>query len=406
MALTAQTHDLLGDLLPGRLVVEATADYVRDAIGCDSRAGERRWRTRASAVHRGRVVDTTQLLISPGSLRVRTRKAAQYETNDATYRPRIVQGHLLEDAERAEVAASMLAVTGELRDRSPRSGIAEWSRRSRSRFFESMTQIDADSWAGVGRLAMVTLTLPGDWLTVAPTGGEFKRLVRVLRHRWAREVGPWQAVWKLEFQRRGAPHMHLLMQVPARSKSGRPIREWLSSTWAEIVAHPDPDEYAKHLRAGVNIDYGFKGTDPKRIAVYFLKHGAKTTDSKEYQHAVPEAWRAPGAGPGRFWGIAGLQRVVIPVELDAETFYRVRRILRGVHRGARARAALQRRAVVMQGLTIESARRATLLDLRVFGLRRSRVLAGHMVGGWVAVNDAPALAHQLARYLGASAPPV
>ena len=60
------------------------------------------------------------------------------------------------------------------------------------------------------------------------------------------------ALWKLEFQRRGAPHLHLFTVVPdGRTEDGKHFREWLSAAWAAVVGHQDPEEYRKH-HAGRN----------------------------------------------------------------------------------------------------------------------------------------------------------
>jgi hypothetical protein len=62
-------------------------------------------------------------------------------------------------------------------------------------------------------------------------------------------------------------------------ETGQPIevdfRWWLSITWADIVAHPDPDQRRKHRAAGTGVDYaeGIRLTDPRRMAVYFAKYG-------------------------------------------------------------------------------------------------------------------------------------
>ena len=62
---------------------------------------------------------------------------------------------------------------------------------------------------------MVTLTCPGDWESVAPDGASVKRHMVVWRKRFQREWGePARYIWKLEFQRRGAPHIHLWMAPP------------------------------------------------------------------------------------------------------------------------------------------------------------------------------------------------
>lgn len=63
--------------------------------------------------------------------------------------------------------------------------------------------------------AMITLTHPGDWETVASDGKNLKRRFEAWRKRYHRAWGEkLRCVWKLEFQRRGAPHLHLWMLPP------------------------------------------------------------------------------------------------------------------------------------------------------------------------------------------------
>lgn len=314
-----------------------------------------------------------------------------------------------------------------------RREITEWSRDSRARMVRSIAELDYSRWGDDGGvLALVTLTLPGDWERVAPTGRDFKRFIEVLRRRWARRIGPWRGLWKLEFQRRGAPHLHALMRVPAFVGVG-PQREtferWLSRTWAEIVAADDRDCYgcfgvvggscsitcddsthdgpcsgcvcvapdterARHLRAGTGLDFsGVRFSDPRRTAIYFLKHSAKTTDDKEYQHIVPEAWRGSGRGPGRFWGVWGLDRAVSELWISRTDFNRARRVLRRVARAAAARTELSRiRATTSSG----SPERAQALR----AMRRPRGPAGFRnAGGWLLVNDGLTTAYDLGRWL-------
>jgi hypothetical protein len=132
------------------------------------------------------------------------------------------------------------------------------------------------------------------------------------RKRFHREYGESaRYVWKLEFQRRGAPHVHLWMAPRSRGRSGQPFRVWLSHAWTDVVAHPDPSERARHLLAGTAADVlnGLRACDPKRLAIYFTKHSSPNTlGDKEYQHIIPGPWREPGKGPGRFWGVFGLKR--------------------------------------------------------------------------------------------------
>lgn len=330
--------------------------------------------------------------ISPGVVALRTRSAPGTEEIESE----ISQGVLFE-----------------LEDEpSTRSAITEWSRASRARMHRMIGELDYSGWhLDGGVLAMVTLTLPGSWQAVAPTGRDFKRLIEVFRMRWIRQVKtPWRGLWKLEFQRRGAPHLHALMRVPATVK-GQRFELWLSKTWADICkaavmkrlddlpedeeayirviqqvdAYEDGD-YEKHLAAGTAVDFsGVKFSDPRRTAIYFGKHASKVSDSKEYQHIVPEDWRGEGAGPGRFWGVWGLERAVATMTLTRDEFVRAKRILRHVARSRKA-------------VTDMSRRRAT--GESVWAMKRHRVPGlGSRGGGWVLVNDGLALALDVARAL-------
>jgi hypothetical protein len=149
--------------------------------------------------------------------------------------------------------------------------------------------------------AMLTLTYPGDWLPVAPDGETVKRQFNALCRRYERAWGePLIGVWKLEFQGRGAPHFHVSTTPPMGFTAiTDPVtgeerlvdfRTWLSITWADVVAHPDPEQHRRHRAAGTEVDYaeGIKLTDPRRMAMYFAKYG--TRGRKDYQHRVPEEW--------------------------------------------------------------------------------------------------------------------
>jgi hypothetical protein len=134
------------------------------------------------------------------------------------------------------------------------------------------------------------LTYPGDWESIAPDGASVKRHMMLWRKRFQREWGePARYIWKLEFQRRGAPHIHLWMAPPHTvGRSGRKFRDWLSQVWADIVAHPTPEQRASHLLAGTAVDIlnGLRACDPKRLAIYFTKHSSPNQlGDKEYQHS-------------------------------------------------------------------------------------------------------------------------
>ncbi len=163
---------------------------------------------------------------------------------------------------------------------------------------------------------MVTLTYPGNWETATtdcvcganqgssdvppdscicpPSGKVCKVHLRAFRERLTRYlklsgVSKWGALWFLEFQRRGAPHFHLLLFGFGFSLVElSDFKAWLSTAWAEIVRHPDSDEYAKHLKAGTRAEW----CKAEHFG-YALKYAAKLE-----QKLVPVEF----SDIGRFWG--------------------------------------------------------------------------------------------------------
>lgn len=303
-----------------------------------------------------------------------------------------------------------------VRDHKTRGEVTSWTRKSRAKMAMTLAALD---WSylrdATGLPAMVTLTYPADWVTVAPTGRVVKDHLKVLRKRWERAWGgPPKCAWKLEFQRRGAPHIHIgPIDVPlGRAERGRrravgdglPFNRWLSVVWADIVNHPDPAERQRHELAGTNVDYkqGMRCADPKRLAVYFSKHGAWQT--KEYQNSVPDEWKGEGKGPGRFWGYWGLEPCRVMVELGKQEHLLLSRTLRHMSERSHVWNSEQRRTEV-----VPATREVTVTRHRVNPLtgevsvrrrkvrRRVKRLKYHR--GFVCVNDGPALAAVLARLI-------
>lgn len=355
------------------------------------------------------------------------------------------------DRQRSAVdMAAALLVKGEDGDELPVNGstgeIREWSARSRSRMSELVGSLDYSDWLqSDGALAMVTLTLPDRWLELAPDGETFKKLLRKFEHRWRRAIGPWRLLWKLEFQRRGAPHWHALMRVPALV-GRQTFEEWLSKTWADVVgaskvvdrwdAKTDKgsSEYSRHLAAGTGVDFSGKDfSDPRRISLYFLGHSSKTSDGKEYQHRVPEEWQKPGKGPGRFWGNPGLKSATREIELTERDAVGAARILRKVKRGrAWTTSVLRERGKLPLGdrekhrtfdveLRQKDGQKRGRAAHRTYNRKNAVAAAakgetyspqprfkpaslgggGYAVGGWVLMNDALQLGLDVARWFGA-----
>jgi hypothetical protein len=366
-----------------------------------------------------------RIVVSPGALAVESRDLAKAErTWERTESARQAE---------IEVIAAYIVEHGQPPPEPvPSREITEWSRKSRSRMFRAFCELDyGPLLERSGIPAMVTLTYPADWLAVAPDGKTVKKHMKVFRKRFERAWDlPVLGIWKLEFQRRGAPHIHLFTVVPdGRTAEGRQFREWLSATWAAVVKCPDPVGYKAHVAAGTGVDYaaGLRARDPRRIAVYFSKHG--TFAAKEYQNTVPLEWQAPGKGPGRFWGVWGLERCARAVEVDAKAATEAARVMRrwahaqGVthqvsvrrYRGGRPDAVPQASrdergneafvpggwirkpphadVIGLAGVQLLQAHRPRRRKVR----RRAKRLARGR--GWISLNDGPAFALDVARYL-------
>jgi hypothetical protein len=152
----------------------------------------------------------------------------------------------------------------------------------------------------------VTLTYPaaypGTWQT-------WKRQLDTWLKRVRRRLPSCGGTWKLEPQRRGAPHFHLLLvNTPFLAK------EWLSSSWYEVVGSNDP----RHLAAGTNVQ---QARSHRGVVAYASKYVAKA-------EKLPESWVD---GVGRWWGV--FNRAALCIEwrtwpLEQSAFYRATRILR------------------------------------------------------------------------------
>lgn len=271
----------------------------------------------------------------------------------------------------------------------PRKPIAHWSRKSRARMTARLATLDysAMPWDAQHPPAMLTLTYPGDWLRVAPNGKVAKEQLKAFRRRYRSTFGvPLVGLWKMEFQKRGAPHFHILCVPPQVSLAkGGSFAAWASTAWADTVAAPEPKERAQHLRAGTGLDYkkGLHADDARRVAMYFSKHS--WAGGKDYQHEVPAAWLDAGS-VGRFWGYWGLRPMVevVPVSKEEADF-----VARTMRRWAKANAPRSQKRRVLRVDTQTGEMKRRTVHRRVAPRR-----AGY---GFAIVPDGA----QMARALGA-----
>jgi hypothetical protein len=194
--------------------------------------------------------------------------------------------------------------------------VREFSRKSRTRLQQTLCAMPT---AHVGRgILFVTLTYPaaypGSWRI-------WKRQLDSWLKRTRRRLPRCAGVWKLEPQRRGAPHFHLLLV-------GAPYlaKEWISRAWYDTVGSKDP----KHLAAGTNVQLAHSH---RGVLAYAAKYVAK------YER-LPADWQD---GVGRWWGVfnrAGLGIEWRSWQLTQPQFWQLTRVVQhlvAVRRGAAIR---------------------------------------------------------------------
>lgn len=135
---------------------------------------------------------------------------------------------------------------------------------------------------------MITLTYPSEWPS---SGVVWKNHLRRWWQRLKRRVPAAGGIWKLEPQKRGAPHFHLLVwgleDVPWVD-----LLVWVSRSWYEVVGSGDK----KHLVAGTRVE---RIRNRKGVMSYATKYLGKINE------AGMEGWDEPG----RFWGVKSAQNI-------------------------------------------------------------------------------------------------
>lgn len=105
---------------------------------------------------------------------------------------------------------------------------------------------ESSKFSRSARSMFVTLTYPGEW---PESWREWKKHLDVLLHRLYRLGHCLGVVWKLEYQRRGAPHFHVVVFWDERIDL-LTMREWFGVAWYEVVGSGD----VRHLVAGTSVD--------------------------------------------------------------------------------------------------------------------------------------------------------
>jgi len=214
--------------------------------------------------------------------------------------------------------------------------IEEYSYTSKRRFNERMGQIDTSKCED-GKTLLITLTSPSvGWRDVS--GEEWKRrlnnFLTQLRTTFNRHT--LCGFWKMEFQRRGSVHFHIITYntyIPY---------EWVSEKWNKICCKGlSFREQQKHLRVGTQV----KVIEEMSGIKDYLNKEQRT----QYYMTKNDGWKVVGERPngepdqqllefiksfGRFWGsirIGNLKKLKTLVSGEFETkeqYHKIRRVFR------------------------------------------------------------------------------
>ena len=196
-----------------------------------------------------------------------------------------------------------------------------WTAAVARRNTSFLMAVDAGALSGVGVSA--TLTIGRDGPPVSPKMFEGWRRSLIER---LRRMGLVRLHWVLEFQRSGAPHLHLMAYFQRGDARG--LSDTVKSHWLQIVEPTGAAIWSQHA---------VPVTSPLGWKQYLAKHGSR--GAAHYQRSVlPAGWEEPG----RMWGKSGeWPSIAAEFETDDAALNWLRRRVRA-WRLADARQALAR----------------------------------------------------------------
>lgn len=192
---------------------------------------------------------------------------------------------------------------------SKRNIIDGYSRGSRNRFLKLLISID---YKKMGVPLFYTLTYPCEYSNNPKI---WKRDLEVFIKRLERLYPELCGTWRLEPQKRGAPHFSGFMWG-CEDLSTIEGKLKFSKMWFEVVGSGDE----KHLRAGTGIE------TPENLTssiFYLSKYQTKTEKG-----GVPQEFDYP---VGRYWGVFSREKLSISkeeFEIDSKLFFKIRRVLK------------------------------------------------------------------------------
>jgi hypothetical protein len=186
-----------------------------------------------------------------------------------------------------------------------------FSRESRNRFIKLLLSID---YKKMGDPLFYTLTYPGAF---SNDPRQWHKDLDVFIHRLKREFSNLCGTWRLEPQKRGAPHFCGFLWGCDRLETYEG-KLWFSRSWYEVVGSGDE----KHLHAGTGImRVPHDEYERWKLMMYQAKYQTKKEKggvSQEFDYPV-----------GRYWGAFERKNLAVSIEefdIDRWLYFKLRRV--------------------------------------------------------------------------------
>ncbi len=197
------------------------------------------------------------------------------------------------------------------------------SRQCRSRLIRRLGAVDQKAYPAT-HVLFVTLTYHRSW---PPTPEGWKRHIEEWKRRVERKHGHLCGVWVKEFQKRGAPHFHLILFLDAPASEELHHTMW--EAWHDIAGNGSH----WHMR------YGFMAETPRTwrgVISYASKYISK---DDQHHYMSPDGELLP---TGRMWGMLRPKELAIRYELHRITYHQYLSLRRWFRRRSQPRTGRHR----------------------------------------------------------------
>lgn len=181
-----------------------------------------------------------------------------------------------------------------------RGDVTVFTKQSRLRLLRLLARVEPPSIDGFrARVTFLTLTSKAYYHP-----REFKRLMTVFFKRLGRKAPKLAIVWRLEYQKRGAPHVHCIVyNAPYIDKT------WIRDSWGEVIGQELPFTRIEMIKSY------------RHLMSYASKYAAKVEscgfNSVTYLTDGVGFEKYKGMSPGRVWGVFNRKFLPFDDELSA-----------------------------------------------------------------------------------------